>query len=135
VPAAADYVWCVEDDVEPPANALECMALDLFRYKDVGAVSGVLRSRFADRVMLWKDGKELAVKPDSLMDIDASGFYCALFRREVFDSLAFRPTRDWTDRHCAYDWAAWYDLKLGGWKARVNTNVGCKHWMEDGRWI
>ena len=53
----------------------------------------------------------------------------------MWDALAFRPTRDWSLRNCAYDWAAMHDVIKNGWQVMVAGSVICKHWQENGTFV
>jgi len=134
IPAGADFIWSVEDDIEPPADALHHMCKGIFRYPDTGAVTGCARSRFEEQWILWENGKALSEPPPvgRYNPVDAAGFYCMLLRRPVFDAIAFRPTRDWSLQNCAYDWAATHDIVKSGWNVLAAGSVRCKHWQEDG---
>jgi glycosyltransferase involved in cell wall biosynthesis len=135
VPSGADFVWSVEDDIEPPADALHHLCKGLFRYPKAGAVTGCARSRFEDQWILWRDGSAFVEAPQAgdYAPVDATGFYCTLVRRPVFDAIAFRPTRDWSLKNCAYDWAAMHDIVQSGWQVLASGSVRCRHWQADGR--
>ncbi|MFA6564487.1 MAG: glycosyltransferase family 2 protein [Verrucomicrobiia bacterium] len=137
VPAATDFIWTVEEDIEPPADALHHLCLGMFQHKRAGVVTGAARSRFENRWLLWSGDAALPAPPARLayVPVDATGFYCALFRRPVWDALAFRPTRDWSVLNCAYDWAAMHDVIKNGWQVMVSGSVICKHWQENGTFV
>jgi hypothetical protein len=134
VPAGADFIWSVEDDIEPPVDALLHLCKGLCRHPEAGAITGCARSRFEDQWILWNERKALQEPPaaHNYTPVDAAGFYCMLARRSVFDSVAFRPTRDWSLENCAYDWAATHDIVQSGWQVLASGSVRCKHWQEDG---
>jgi hypothetical protein len=73
--------------------------------------------------------------PGEFMRISASGFMCTIFRRQVWDALAFRPSPTWSDKYCYYDWAAARDVDRLGWKWMLAGSVRCKHWQADGTFI
>ncbi|MEQ1862625.1 MAG: glycosyltransferase [Chthoniobacteraceae bacterium] len=137
VPGGADFVWSVEDDIEPPAHALHHLCKGLFRHPKAGAVTGCARSRFEDQWILWQGGTALSEPPSpgDYLPVDATGFYCTLMRRPVFDAIAFRPTRDWSLKNCAYDWAAVHDIIQSGSQVLASADVRCKHWQPDGSWV
>ncbi|MCX6908422.1 MAG: glycosyltransferase family A protein [Verrucomicrobia bacterium] len=137
MPHGTDFIWTVEDDVEPPSDALHHLLLGLYRYPKAGVVTGCARSRFEDQWILRKGGHPLlsAPAPDTYEPVDATGFYCALFRFPVWDAIAFRPTRDWSLRNCAYDWAAMSDIIQSGWRVLAAGSVRCKHWQADGSFL
>lgn len=134
VPSGADFIWSVEDDIEPPADALHHLCKGMFRFPKAGAITGCARSRFEDQWILWRNGKAFIQPPptDEYTRVDATGFYCTLVRRPVFDAIAFRPTRDWSLKNCAYDWAAMHDIVQSGWEVLASGSVLCKHWQADG---
>lgn len=134
VPSGADFIWSVEDDIEPPADALHHLCKGMFQFPKAGAISGCARSRFENQWILWRDGNAFIEAPSEgdYTPVDATGFYCALLRRHVFDSIAFRPTRDWSLKNCAYDWAAMHDIVQSGRQVLAAGSVRCKHWQADG---
>jgi len=134
VPSGADFIWSVEDDIEPPADALHHLCKGMFRFQNAGAITGCARSRFEDQWILWRDGNAFSEPPavGDYTSVDATGFYCTLVRRSVFDAIAFRPTRDWSLKNCAYDWAAMHDIVQSGWEVLASGSVRCKHWQADG---
>jgi glycosyltransferase involved in cell wall biosynthesis len=134
VPTGADFIWSVEDDIEPPADALHHLCKGLFRYPKAGAITGCARSRFEDQWILWRDGNAFTEPPKDgdYTRVDATGFYCTLVRRPVFEAIAFRPTRDWSLKNCAYDWAAMHDIVQSGWQVLASGSVRCRHWQADG---
>lgn len=137
VPTGADFVWSVEDDIEPPADALHHLLKGLFCYPKAGAISGCARSRFEDQWILWRNGKALREPVDAgrYVPVEATGFYCTLMRRAVFDQIAFRPTRDWSLQNCAYDWAAIHDIIQSGSQVLAAGSVRCRHWQADGSYV
>ncbi len=134
VPTGADFIWSVEDDIEPPADALHHLCKGLFRYPKAGAITGCARSRFEDQWILWRGQNALKEPPKDgdYLPVDATGFYCTLVRRPVFEAIAFRPTRDWSLKNCAYDWAAMHDIVQSGWQVLASGSVRCRHWQADG---
>jgi hypothetical protein len=137
IPSGADFVWSVEDDIEPPPDALHHLCKGLFRYPRAGAVTGCARSRFEDQWILWRANQPVAElpAPGEYARVDATGFYCILLRRTTFDQIAFRPTRDWSLKHCAYDWAAMQDLTQAGREVLAAGSVRCRHWQQDGTYL
>lgn len=137
VPSGADFVWSVEDDIQPPKDALHELCKGLLRQPVAGAISGCARSRFEDQWILWQNGRALTrpLKAGEYIPVDATGFYCTLMRRAVFESIAFRPTRDWSTKNCAYDWAAVHDIIQSGSRVFAAGSVRCRHWQADGTWV
>lgn len=137
VPTGADFIWSVEDDIEPPDDALHHLCKGLFRYPNAGAITGCARSRFEDQWILWRNGSAFIQPPPEgdYTPVDATGFYCTLVRRPVFEAIAFRPTRDWSLKNCAYDWAAMHDIVQSGWQVLASGSVRCKHWQADGSFL
>lgn len=146
LPAGTDFIWSLEDDIEPPTDALDHFCLG-FQDHSVGVIAGCARDRFANRLLAWKgDWADYArgehaghlnvpPAPGEFMRISASGFMCTIFRRQVWDALAFRPSPTWSDQYCYYDWAAARDVDRLGWKWVLAGSVRCKHWQADGTFI
>lgn len=140
LPKGTDLVWCLEDDIEPPLDALEHFCVG-FQDHEVGVIAGVVMDRFADRLLAWRgswtdhsQGEHsgyLKAPPQrgEFPIISASGFMCTIFRRQVWDALSFRPSPGWGDQYCYYDWAAAKDVSTLGWKWVLAGSVRCKHWQ------
>lgn len=133
VPAGAAYVWSVEDDIEPPPDALTHLAFGVHLRPDAGMVSGIARSRFCRRLIAWNAGRTVETPPfDSYNEITETGFFCALFPRSAWESLAFRACEGVPSGNIAYDHTACRDLRLAGRKIYMAGSVRCKHWQSDG---
>lgn len=142
IPAGTDLVWCWEDDIEPPPDALEHYVLQMFRFR-AHAVSGCVRGRFADQnVLAWQGDWEksgldylhpiAAPRLGENKVIQASGFMSTVFRREAFDRFSFRPAAFWNNQYPYYDWCAAYELHQAGWKWLLVGDVRCRHWQRAG---
>ena len=135
IPAGTDFVWCLEDDIEPPAEALEQLCAGLWMHHDAGVVSGAVRSRFEDVLLAWASFDPpvpVAALPAGYVPIAGSGFMCTLFRRQVWDQIAFRPAPNWDERHPYYDWAASMEVRRLGWTWLFSGDTRCRHWQADG---
>lgn len=123
------WLWIVEDDVMPPADALARL------WGAAGgelAVSGWYRDRHqperliaadwpdpADKgtIRFWRDG------PTTARHVDAIGTGCILIRKGP-DTPRFRPTVAELDSH---DWAFAADCRAAGRPILVLPEVGCAH--------
>lgn len=101
IPAGTDLVWTVEDDIEPPPDALKPLFLGLIRDWEADVVAGIVTDRFTARVLAWTGlpdvemtQEEVAAKvpPGQMLAVHGTGFGCTLFRRRFWESLAFRPS-------------------------------------------
>ena len=134
MPAGTDFVWCLEDDIEPPAEALDQLCTGLWEHPSAGVVSGAVRSRFDGVLLAWNSFDPpvpVAVPPTGFLQIAGSGFMCSLFRRAVWDRIAFRPAPNWDDRHPYYDWAAALEVQRQGWQWLLSGSTRCRHWQAD----
>jgi len=130
IPASASHVWSVEDDVTFRPDALRTLATALLPRK-AGAVSGCLRSRFANRTIAWDGRKSVTGPPDKPIIVDKTGFFCLLLRREAWESIAWRPGTTGTNKLPYYDWAACQDIGTVG-PIYLTGDVRCRHWQADG---
>jgi hypothetical protein len=58
---------------------------------------------------------------------------CTIFRREVWDRIAFRASPFWNMNRSWYDWAASLEVARLGWKWLLSGSVRCLHWQKNGR--
>lgn len=152
MPVSTDYVWCLEDDIEPPPDTLIHFARGFIRHSDADVICGACVNRFgkltgAHRLIAWWGNfsdpmvrdfpRHLYVPPPrgTFAPITGSGFMCTAFRREMWDSLAFRPSPFWNhDRHY-YDWAAAHEVQRQGRGWYISGDVLVKHWQRDGTYL
>lgn len=133
VPAAATHVWTIEDDIEPPADALKHLIFGLYRFQQAGLIGGLARSRFGSRWIAWDNGHPFEAPPSGdYKEATETGFLCALFPRAVWDALAFKPGPGVPDGNIAYDHTACRDIRAMGRKVLIAGSVQCKHWEKDG---
>lgn len=111
--ATTELIWCLEDDVVPPENALEHLLRSM--NENVDAVSGVYHSRSDGHVVAWRYASldplqvEYFTPSEGVGIIDGCGFGCVLLRRSVFAN-AIRsdgPGHHWPD------WNLWLDHVRG----------------------
>lgn len=144
IPAGADFVWCLEDDIEPPADALDHLTSALLFHPTAGAVSGCVQNRFSENLIAWRgewkgfvqSEKTFPVKaiPKAVQPILCSGMMCTLLRRNAWECIAFRPSPLWDKtRFPWYDWAAGFDLHRAGWEWLLSGRVVCGHWQANGQ--
>lgn len=139
MPAATDLVWCLEDDITPPATALFDLCAGLYQHPKAAVVSGSVLSRFRNGLLAWSGSfahpSSVPTAPASgqYMPVLASGFMCSLFRRDVWDKLVFRPSPHWDSRrHPYYDWAAAAEVARFGRDWLLSGSVRCGHWQSSG---
>jgi hypothetical protein len=132
LPAATAQVWSIEDDVSVPPDALRVLARELSRLPQAAAVSGLLRSRFQDRLIAWRGGQSLREAPVGPVEVEATGAYCLLVPRADWDRIAWRPGATLSDRYPYYDWAMCHDLRRGDRRIYVAGEVRCLHYQADG---
>ncbi|OHE80318.1 MAG: hypothetical protein A2107_12085 [Verrucomicrobia bacterium GWF2_62_7] len=133
VPAAATHVWTIEDDIEPPPDALKHLIFGLYRFQQAGMIGGLARSRFGARWIAWDNGNPFeAPSLGDYKEATETGFLCALFPRSVWDALAFKPGPGVPAGNVAYDHTACRDIRSMGRKVLISGSVRCKHWQQDG---
>ncbi|MFA5190906.1 MAG: glycosyltransferase [Verrucomicrobiia bacterium] len=136
VPAATTHVWTIEDDIEPPPDALKHLMFGLYRFRRAGMIGGLARSRFGKRWIAWDDGKPFeAPSLGDYKEATETGFTCALFPRSVWDALAFRPGPGVPEGNVAYDHTACRDIRNMGRQVLISGSVRCKHWQQDGTFV
>ena len=120
---SAPYTLVVEDDILPPANAIE----QLLRCVDenTASVSGAYRSRDYAEWVVRTAGDPRGEPRGAVEPVSFSGFGCLLMRTSAFKSVAFRGGNGAGD----YDVNFYDDLFAQGrnWDAKVNWNVRCVH--------
>lgn len=143
VPAGADFVFSIEDDIEVPPDCVDHFLWTLLQHKEAAVVSGAVACRFVPGRLLtwagtWSDYEktlrpiEMFNLPEQPTDVMTGGMMCTLFRRRVFDSIAFRPTPWWHEEaHPYYDWAVGKEINRLGWKWMLDPAVRCGHWQRD----
>lgn len=140
-------VWCddlllVEDDVVPPLDAVEKLRLKM-NQASVAAVSGVVRSRFAQKCIAYQFTRTqpLEIQHVSPSDtnhdpsIHGAGFGCLLIRAAALRQNVFRPWAESKHRYPGTDYALFRDLHLQGWTANICWDVECKHYSLNGQWL
>lgn len=147
VPHGADLVLTIEDDIEVPSDIMVRFAEDFIRNKQAGVISGCVQSRFNERLIAhtgdWATYEKTEARNDltipppkgKCLKLLASGFHCSIFRREVWNAIAFRPAPMWNDRFPYYDWAAAKEVNRMGHEWLLSGSVICKHWQKDGTYL
>jgi hypothetical protein len=136
VPAAATHIWTIEDDIEPPDDALKHLLFGLYRHRRAGMIGGLARSRFGARWIAWDNGQPFeAPRPGDYKEATETGFLCALFPRSVWDALAFKPGPGVPAGNTAYDHTACRDIRQMGRQVLISGSVRCKHWQPDGTFV
>jgi len=138
IPSDCDYVFSVEDDGVVRLDALKRLLNVYMMYPFAGLVSGVEIGRhgFA-HLGLWSvDDVYEPTTITSLMpgegvqEIDASGMYCVLTRRNNFVNHEFRPFGD-NDLGPDTQWGL--ALRQQGYQNYVDFGVWVEHRLPDGR--
>jgi hypothetical protein len=135
---ACDYVFSIEDDGPLPQDALKRLLNVYAMYPFAGLVSGVQIGRHGlSHVGAW-DADDVyeptaitSIMPgtDQIVEVDATGLYCALIKREhyvghdftAFDSTAYGP-----------DIALGFALRRSGYRNYVDFGVPIEHRRADG---
>jgi glycosyltransferase involved in cell wall biosynthesis len=123
-----DYVVTIEDDIEPPTDAIEQLLRGMG--PRVAAVSGAYPHRDGSRYLAWQGDvshERWYLGPGhGIEQITGCGFGCLLIRRAVTQSLML--TTDGPTRF--YDANAFDSIGKLGWEVRINWSVDCKHHAE-----
>jgi hypothetical protein len=153
IPAATDLVWSVEDDIEVPPDSLNHFVDEFIRhYRDepgqgLGVLSGCVQNRFQDQDRLigctgdWKTYEQteqfsvIQSPPAQPIPVMAAGMMCSIFRRELFDQIAFRPSPMPNCRRPWYDWAIGKEVHRLGWRWFLTPSVHAAHLQKDGTYL
>ena len=123
-----DYVLTLEDDIEPPRDAIEQLLRGMG--PRVAAVSGAYLHRDGRKWLAWtgKAGRFqlYETRGEGVAAITGCGFGCLMIRRSVTQSLQL--TTDGPTKF--YDANAFDSIQQLGWEVRINWNVDCKHYAE-----
>ncbi|MEQ1862008.1 MAG: glycosyltransferase [Chthoniobacteraceae bacterium] len=144
MPAATDLVWSIEDDIDVPSDALDQFCRVLWEHRRAGVISGCVQNRFSSTLIAWAGNWPdyertekcapftVAPPPGAVAPLLNSGLMCTLFRREVWDEIAFRPAPMWNERRPYYDWAIGREVARLGWQWLLAGSIRCGHWQRDG---
>lgn len=140
-----DYVFCVEDDVLPPDDALARLTDVLARSKG-GAAGGLVFSRQNGHALACRaPGLRLpaqdlaphevaAIEAESgeLLEVDHAAAACCLYRAEAL--RAARPRyEEGAEGRLFWDLAVALDIRRAGWKFFLDGGCRCRHYEPDGR--
>jgi len=133
----ADDILIVEDDVEPPLDAVEQLRGELWP-REIAGVSGVVRSRWSRQPIAY-DIESLSplklVRVDvgaTVRPIGAVGFGCLLIRAAALRQIVPRPAPEYDGRNLGTDYAICRDLAALGWRLKLHGGVVCRHYSPDG---
>lgn len=126
-----DLVWCVEDDVIPPPEALDRLMDRMNAQLD--AVTGSYRSRVVPgRCVAWnytnlETGALVHLPPGKGVErIGGCGMGCALVRRDVFQAGPARSAGE----AVGYDCNLWLDVARRGGVLVMDWGLSCEHRIE-----
>jgi hypothetical protein len=132
--AHTDLIWCLEDDVIPPPDALDRL-LDRMA-PEVDGVTASYRSRVAPDCRVAWDYTDLEAGTlahlrggTGVEPIGGAGLGCALVRREVF--LA-GPARS-AGEAIGYDCNLWLDVARRGGTLLIDWDLECDHRCDPAR--
>jgi glycosyltransferase involved in cell wall biosynthesis len=142
IPTGADLVLTLEDDIVPPANAIEGLLLGLLIDRGADVCAGQVIDRFTGHLIGSADPQQGYTKDIAglfggrdFVPMASTGFGCTLFRREAWDRIAFRPSLTWGEQYPYYDWAAADQVRSTGARWLLAREVVCRHYRENGRWV
>lgn len=118
----SEYLWILEDDIGPPADALPAMLAGFDH--SVASVALPYLSRFQASYVVWShEGEPYRSPPfSSLFPVGGNGFGCVVLRRSWFSSIPIR-----SDRSGDYDPEFYRDLSARGGIALVDWSRPCSH--------
>jgi hypothetical protein len=118
----AEYLWILEDDIGPPADALATMLAGFDAA--VASVALPYRSRFHPSFVAWDHTGQPYRQPPAagLAPVGGNGFGCCVLRRSFFRHFPIR-----SDRSGNYDPEFYADLRRRGGVALVDWSAPCTH--------
>jgi len=119
---ATEYVWFLEDDIIPPADA--CRRLLEGFEGNVASVAAPYRSRYHGGFCVWNDSQNHLHSPGAGFErVRGNGFGCAIIRKGVLREAVFTSSGPFPDfDHAFYEW-----LHGRGFEARVCWDAECLH--------
>lgn len=117
-----EYILTLEDDVEPPMDAIERLMHGMDR--DVFTVASPYRGRYGGW-MAWDTTGHLVIRPKAgLQPTLGNGFGCTLMRRSVLQQWSIGPYQGTPD----YDMALYQRLRdEGHWRALIDWDCRSVH--------
>lgn len=117
-----EYLWILEDDIEPPPEALPAM-LAAFDH-NVASVALPYRSRFEDSYVAWSLTEEpFRTRPHSRpAPVGGNGFGCVILRQSFCAGIPIR-----SDRGGNFDPEFYNDLRARHGIALVDWSRSCTH--------
>ena len=117
-----DYVWVLEDDILPPADACQRLLEGLDEF--TASVSGAYWSRYAGGYVAWdRNQSRITRKQEGLQQVGGNGFGCVVLRGAIVRDTVFTATMDYP----AYDNAFYWRLQMTGLAAKVDWSLECEH--------
>ncbi len=141
-----DYIFSVEDDTLFPPNALQKLMQAYVYNPHAGFITGVQIGRWGYTTPgIWRVDNPYDVKwvqsllppipqkpidprIDTIQEIDASGLYCLLTKREHYMSCTFEPFED----QLGPDFSFGIHLRKEGYKNYVDWSVNTAHLTKRG---
>jgi hypothetical protein len=132
-----DYILSIEDDCDLPINLLNKLYAHATNYPFAGIITGNQIGRWGFNVMgVWKVNDPYNIQTitsclpqdKTVEEIDASGLYCALIKKDVYMSHTFEP----------YEYILGPDFNLGiyartqGYKNYVDWSLHIGHVTKKG---
>jgi len=122
---STDFAVIVEDDIIPPADAIERLTASM--EGDVASVSGAYRHRYQPGIVAWHTIGRCLQGGAGVVEVTGNGFGCVLLRRGVL--RRFSITRDGSTAD--YDGAFYEQLRAGQWRSLLDWSVECEHLERD----
>ncbi len=125
------FLWIVEDDVIPPANAAELLLCGFD--STTASVAGPYHSRFHEGYVAWTAGREIITQRGTgTTVVEGNGFGCTMFRTDLFrDALFTARQQPYVD----FDPAFYERLKSTGLQAKLCWEAECRHLENDANTI
>jgi hypothetical protein len=122
---STDYALTLEDDIDPPLDAVECMMRSMD--SSTAAVSGAYLHRDGSRWLAWQgpflNRTAVTEQQTGCQDISGGGFGCLLVRVPVIEQI--RLSTDGPTPF--YDSNTFDEIGKLGWKVKLNWDVKCRH--------
>lgn len=131
-----DYIFMIEDDTLFPLNALKKLEEGYSLNPYAGFISGIQIGRWGyDHIGAWQvddiyNLKKITSIPlgEGIIEVDASGFYCCLVKKQIYMDHNFTPFEDVLGPDVDFG----VENRKQGYKNYIDYSIKCKHLTKHG---